>query len=87
MKRQRSAANGNRGARRTRMRFGFGALLLAMYLFCILGAAMYYGGRAIAAGMPFEPVLVIVVLSAPAVLLLSVKAGHALLLWINRRDA
>ena len=67
-----------------RPRFSVGTLLLAMIVFSVLGAAIYYGARAVDAGFRFEGMVVIVILCAPPLLLLTMKFAHAALLWINR---
>ena len=63
--------------------FTVATLLLAMFMFSALGAGLYYGSQAVAAGFSFEGVLIVIALCAPAVLLLAIKLGRLLLRWID----
>jgi len=69
-----------------RPRFTVATLFLAMIVFSVLGAGIYYASRAVASGFSFEGMVVVIVLCAPAVLFLVVVAAHAVFQWTNRDD-
>ena len=68
-----------------RPRFTVGTLMVAMILFSVVGAAVYYGARAVDAGVRFEGMVVVLVICAPPLLLLTMKVAYTALRWINRQ--
>lgn len=68
-----------------RPRFNLATLLLVMLLLCVMAAGAFYAVQGKALGIPPRVLLVVVTAAAPAILLVALKAGHALLHWLDRR--
>lgn len=57
-----------------------------MVLFSVLGAAVHYGLRAVDAGVPFEAMLVMLLVMAPPLMILTLKLALVVARWVRTDD-
>lgn len=62
-------------------------MLIAMVLFSVLGAAVHYGLQAVDAGVRFESMLVILAVTAPPLMLLTLKLALIVTRWGKGNDS
>jgi hypothetical protein len=73
------------GASNRRYHYGLGGLMLVVLVVCLTASLGYYAVEAVRQGSPLMPVILILVLVAPAVFLIAASLGRSVLAWLTRR--
>ena len=68
-----------------RPRFGIGAMLLLMLVFCVMSTAGFYLVQGIRGSGSFQLAFILLTLTAPLFLVVIVSVLRQVILWLNRR--